>query len=472
MDERCHEYTIFFSTAIEPAESPIADVSLDKVNDENYSIIIDPESSLQRSIAASLQTNLSQYGSMLNSVVSLQQVATSAFLDRTFILSLVELEKPLLPSLNKQSFTALQSIIMRALGLLWVTGGGGEHNEEPGFHLIDGLARVAQTEFNKINLTTLALEPCYVGNGEQSAAQALHICEVLANISSQPDDHESEFIIRDGMVQIGRIVQNNVINKEIQEKLRLYQTKEQAFGQGPSLTLHVSSPGSLGSLQFRELQSVDHLAANEIEIEVRSTGVNFLDCLTALGQVDSKDIGAECAGVVTKVGSRCHFAPGDRVLCLATSTYQTYARTLEDCAAKVLDGLSLTEASALPVVFCTAWVALYDTARLQQGESVLIHAGAGGTGQAAIQIAQYIGAEIYVTVGSDKKKRLVIDTYRIPEDHIFFSRNGSIAQGIMRITQGRGVDVVLNSLAGERLRASWECVAPVSSLGSKQVTAA
>ncbi|KAI4214948.1 MAG: hypothetical protein LQ351_002663 [Letrouitia transgressa] len=164
---------------------------------------------------------------------------------------------------------------------------------------------------------------------------------------------------------------------------------------------------------------------------------------------------------MTKVGSRCYFAPGDYILCLATNTYQTYARTLEDCAAKVPDGLSLTEASALPIVFCTAWIALCDTARLQQGESVLIHAGAGGTGQAAIQITQYLGAEIYVTVGSDKKKRLVIDSYMIPEDRIFFSRNRSFAQGIMRIAQGRGVDVVLESLAGEGLRASWECVAPL-----------
>ena len=89
----------------------------------------------------------------------------------------------------------------------------------------------------------------------------------------------------------------------------------------------------------------------------------------------------------------------------------------------------------------------------------------GGTGQAAIQVAKYVGAEVYVTVGSDDKRRLTMDTYDVSEDHIFYSRNTSFAEGIMRMTCNRGVDVVLNSLSGEALVASWECIAPVSHKG-------
>lgn len=87
--------------------------------------------------------------------------------------------------------------------------------------------------------------------------------------------------------------------------------------------------------------------------------------------------------------------------------------------------------------------------------------GAGGTGQASIQVAQYLGADVYTTVGSDDKKQLLMKLYGIPEDHIFYSRNTSFSQGVMRMTNGRGVDVVLNSLSGESLLASWDCVAPV-----------
>jgi NADPH:quinone reductase-like Zn-dependent oxidoreductase len=96
------------------------------------------------------------------------------------------------------------------------------------------------------------------------------------------------------------------------------------------------------------------------------------------------------------------------------------------------------------------------------GESVLIHAAAGGVGQAAIHIARHRNAEIYATVGSEEKKTLLINLYAIPEDHIFCSRHSSFAQGIKRMTKGRGVDVVLNSLSGELLKISVECIAPLA----------
>ncbi|MCJ1263259.1 hypothetical protein MMC22_003129 [Lobaria immixta] len=95
----------------------------------------------------------------------------------------------------------------------------------------------------------------------------------------------------------------------------------------------------------------------------------------------------------------------------------------------------------------------------QHGEAVLIHSASGGTGQSAIQIAKYIGVEVYATVSSDIKKKWIQDLYEIPENHIFCSRNTAFAEKIVRMTQGRGVDVVLNTLSDEGLVASWECIA-------------
>ncbi|KAF4976494.1 hypothetical protein FDECE_18471, partial [Fusarium decemcellulare] len=97
--------------------------------------------------------------------------------------------------------------------------------------------------------------------------------------------------------------------------------------------------------------------------------------------------------------------------------------------------------------------------RLQKGERVLIHAAAGGVGQAAIMIAQWIGAEVFCTVSSEEKRELIMDLYNIPEDHIFSSRSPSFAEGLLAMTDMEGVDVVLNSLAGEMLRVSWQCIA-------------
>ena len=89
----------------------------------------------------------------------------------------------------------------------------------------------------------------------------------------------------------------------------------------------------------------------------------------------------------------------------------------------------------------------------------MIHAGAGGTGQAAIQVAKCLDATILVTVGSDEKKQWLMDEYEIPDEQICYSREFTLAKCIRRLT-GNGVDVIINSLAGEHLLASWECIAP------------
>ena len=97
---------------------------------------------------------------------------------------------------------------------------------------------------------------------------------------------------------------------------------------------------------------------------------------------------------------------------------------------------------------------------MQPGEKVLIHAAAGSTGQAAVQIARWLGAEMFATVRSLEKKKLMQEHYSVSEDHIFNSRDLSLAEGVMRMTRGEGVDVVLNSLSGQALFASFECLAP------------
>ncbi len=127
---------------------------------------------------------------------------------------------------------------------------------------------------------------------------------------------------------------------------------------------------------------------------------------------------------------------------------------------KMPEDMSFEAAATLPCVYTTVYYSIFDVARLQRGESILIHAAAGGLGQAAIILAQHIGADIYVTVSSSAKKQFLIDTYGLSEDHVFNSRDLTFAKGVKRMTGGRGVDVVLNSLAGEALRQTWLCVAP------------
>ncbi|KAH3970822.1 hypothetical protein HBI56_188080 [Parastagonospora nodorum] len=117
-------------------------------------------------------------------------------------------------------------------------------------------------------------------------------------------------------------------------------------------------------------------------------------------------------------------------------------------------------AAAIPAVYYTAICSLDHIAHFKQGESILIHAGAGGVGQAAIQLTKIRGAKVFVTVGNESKRQLLKETYRLTDSQIFYSRNNTFAEDIRNATDGRGVDVVLNSLAGELLKETWDCIAP------------
>ncbi|MCJ1314521.1 hypothetical protein MMC25_008203 [Agyrium rufum] len=164
----------------------------------------------------------------------------------------------------------------------------------------------------------------------------------------------------------------------------------------------------------------------------------------------------------------------DRVMLCTNDTIRSKARCHYKSAIKIPENLLLCDAAALPGAAATVYHALRNIARLQSGESISIHAGASATGRMAVQMASGVVATVYTTVGSKEKKALVIEKYGISNAHIFYSRNTSFAWGIERITNGRGVDVVLNSLAGDSLVASWECIAPFGSfieIGKRNICA-
>lgn len=177
-----------------------------------------------------------------------------------------------------------------------------------------------------------------------------------------------------------------------------------------------------------------------------------------MGIITYPYLGYEGAGVVLRTGSKVTgIKPGDRVSAHILGSHANVARTPEILCAQMPDDMSFETGAALPVVFTTAYHALVNLARLRKGQSVLIHAAAGGVGQAAIQIARHLGLEIYATVGSAEKRKFITKTYNIPEERIFSSRNASFVTGLKRLTGGRGVNCVLNSLSGELLRQSLVC---------------
>ncbi len=181
-----------------------------------------------------------------------------------------------------------------------------------------------------------------------------------------------------------------------------------------------------------------------------------------MGIVDSNfnGMGLEGAGIVRRVGGDVKdLLPGDRVFLFGAGCFSTGVICAAKLCVKIPDSLSFEEAAGMPTIFSTVIRGLIDLGRLQVGESVLIHSACGGVGLSAIQIAKMVGANIFCTVSNEEKIKHLVDNYGIPRNHIFQSRDDSFKHDVLEATNGRGVDVVLNSLSGELLHASWECVA-------------
>ena len=187
---------------------------------------------------------------------------------------------------------------------------------------------------------------------------------------------------------------------------------------------------------------------------VRAAGLNFRDVLIALDVYPERaSIGGEGAGVVLEVGSSVlEFEPGDRVMGLLDGAFGPVALGDRRLLAALPDGWSFAEGASVPIVFLTAYYALLDLASVKPGERLLVHAGTGGVGMAAVQLATHLGVEVFATASPSKWG--VLREMGLDEDHIASSRDLEFAQRFVQTTGGTGVDVVLDCLAGEFVDAS------------------
>ncbi|MGX7825919.1 SDR family NAD(P)-dependent oxidoreductase [Actinokineospora sp. 24-640] len=203
------------------------------------------------------------------------------------------------------------------------------------------------------------------------------------------------------------------------------------------------------------------LGPGQVRVAVRAAGLNFRDVLIALGVVPERNIsmGAEGAGIVTATGPGVDdLVPGDRVFGYFDGAFGPTATADRALLARVPDGWTLAQAAAVPVVHLTAYYGLVDLGQVRPGDTVLVHAGAGGVGTAAIGLARHLGAEVFATASPAKWPAL--RALGVPADRIASSRTLDFAGAFRDATAGRGVDVVLNALAGEYTDASLALLAP------------
>lgn len=308
-----------------------------------------------------------------------------------------------------------------------------------------GLGRVLMNEHPELDSTLIDL------NLELDSASALaHAVACL----------EAELLRPDGLDEI-------LLNPEGRSTLRLDEQPvlpERVPEHGFRLDFHMA--GQLRNLVWLP-QGRRPLGPGEVELEVRASGLNFRDVMYLMGLLPDEavengfagaSLGLECAGVVTRVGPQVHhFKPGERVMGFGASCFASHVQTRADALVHLPDDWSFEAAATVPTVFFTVYYALCQLADVQPGERVLIHGGAGGVGIAAIQLARHLGAEVFATAGSDEKRDFV---RLLGADRVFDSRGLAFADEILACTDGEGVDVILNSLAGEAIRRNLRVLKP------------
>jgi polyketide synthase 12 len=245
------------------------------------------------------------------------------------------------------------------------------------------------------------------------------------------------------------------------------QAKKTFPAEGSPYSASISEYGVLDNITLRETERRIP-AADEVEIQVKASALNFRDIMIAMGLLSDAAIegglfgrtfGLECAGVVSKVGEDVKdLKAGDKVMATAPSCLGGFAYPKACHVVKKPKHINMYEAASLPVVYTTAYFSLVHHCRLEKGEKILIHAAAGGVGIAAIHIAKTLGAEVFATVSSPDK-RDYIERLGVKPENIMNSRTLEFADQIMEKTRGRGVDVVLNSLSGEAIYKSIRCLA-------------
>ncbi|MCY3911808.1 MAG: SDR family NAD(P)-dependent oxidoreductase [Chloroflexi bacterium] len=256
-------------------------------------------------------------------------------------------------------------------------------------------------------------------------------------------DPENHIAYRSGSRRVARLVRPGAAGERLE------------LPEDPDWVLAPDRSGIFDSPEIKPLP-VRSLEPREVRVSVEATGLNFWDVFRSLGFIEEGDLGREMCGHILDVGSEVSTVSiGDRVVGLGFGAFGPEMITREELVAPAPAGMSVSALATIPSAYVSAALS-YHYSGLEAGDRVLIHAGAGGVGLAAIQLAQAAGAEVFATASAPKQAYL----RSVGVKHLFDSRQTAFGEEILEATGGEGVDVVLNSLTSEGfIDASLSCLA-------------
>lgn len=322
--------------------------------------------------------------------IALTDVTQASVPRGAIVISLLEAEDALLSGISDEQMSLLKVITDNSSILLWVTAGDVLNGRRPEFSLVSGLSRALMLEQPSLRFLTFDVDDIH----RDTCRTAQNIVRVLSMINNRLSD--SEYVENKGVVNISRFLPDNDLNALFRQK-QGSETLMATLGSVKPIQLAITRPGQFDSIYFKQISIPQDLNDQDVQVDVKAVGVNAKDIYVLAGKVDTKDATCtlEFSGVVEKVGlGVTDIKSGDRVVVMAPGHFKTTEIVPRWACKKLQDDEDFATTCTLPLVYSTAIYALQQRARLQKGESVLIHSGAGGVGVAAIQIAQMVGAEV------------------------------------------------------------------------------
>lgn len=343
--------------------------------------------------------------------------------------------------------------------------------DAPGDRGVFGLARVIKNELPGLSVSSIMLD----GAIKPDLGDAIFagLCQEILEDSSL-----DEIVLREsGRYRLS--LEEEILDKDlpVKDNVRQEDQNDSQASSDNAGAAAASSPAECRYLDFSEAGRLKNLiwktkkpgalGSRDLRVRVAASGLNFRDVMMTMGLVPDEVLrkgfsgpylGLEFAGTVMETGSAVtEFRPGDRVFGLGSATLAETVDVPVYAVSALPEHWSFGEGAGVPVVFFTAWYALNTLADLEKGERLLVHGAAGGVGIAAIQIARYLGLEVYATAGSPEKR----DFLRLMGvTHIYNSRSLNFHDEVLRDTAGEGVDAVLNCLSGEAMQQSLGILRP------------
>nr|ALQ32835.1 putative polyketide synthase [Fusarium euwallaceae] len=455
-NDPCHIMSVIVSTAVE-VKGEVTNV----VPPQGRLILIVEDQDLKqqelaKSVLAHINTN-----SWSDSVIcgfsmdQLSGVFKESARNDTIICLYEVCNKPLLSVLAEESFACLQLLVNETPRLLWATAPDIDSPHSCQYSVAQGFLRSIRAEQTDSHMVTLTIED----NTDLSAAPEL-ISNVFRQAYGPSASKEVEYLVRDGMVLTGRVVEDVTYNTALGSLLSP-QLQSKRWADAEALQVSPQNNNFSESLQFvPDARHDTELGPHEVEIEAKAWGLNQQDIQASTTRRQSM-FRCDCVGAVTRVGPDCDSSiqPGDRVFMMVDGGMRKYPRAKDPATVKLPDALSF-ESAALTLGPLIATVhGLVNVARIRPGESILVHSADSVVGQMAVQVAQAQGARIFATASSSRESSALATTLGISTDSLFDSRDPRWASKLFDVTAGAGVDVVFNSDSNkDTLRASCECI--------------